>query len=227
MKRLGRIFAYVFWIAGLTLLLYPFVSSWIHGRISNEQFEAYQDTVMAKDWTEELKAAEEYNIGLNQDGNFFYDVFGDERPENLEDYWSLLNADEEGLMGYIKIPALSLVLPIYHGTEEAVLEKGCGHLEGSSLPIGGSSVHTVLCGHTGLETAELFTKLDQITIGEKFTIYVFGKELTYQIDEIKVVLPEAMGDLAIVENEDYVTLVTCTPYGVNSHRLLVRGSRIQ
>lgn len=181
---------------------------------------------MSQDWEDELQAAEMYNIGLNQDGNFFYDVFGDEKPEELEDYWSLLNADESGLIGYIKIPAISLVLPIYHGTSEEVLEQGCGHLEGSSLPIGGDSVHTVLCGHTGLETAELFTNLDQITIGEKFTIYVFGREITYQIDEIKVVLPEAMGDLSIVENEDYATLVTCTPYGINSHRLLVRGRRI-
>ena len=226
MKRLGRIFAYLFWLAGLGLLLYPFVTSWLYERVSNEQFELYQEAVMSRNWEEELAAAEAYNVGLNLDGNFFYDVFGDERPEELEDYWTLLNADEEGLMGYIKIPALSLVLPIYHGTGEDVLEKGCGHLEGSSLPIGGNSVHTVLCGHTGLETAELFTKLDQITIGEKFTISIFGRELTYQIDEIKVVLPEAMGDLSIVENEDYVTLVTCTPYGVNSHRLLVRGSRV-
>ncbi len=226
MRRLGRIVAYIFWLAGIGLILYPFVSSWIHGRISNEAYEGYQETVMNQDWQEELDAAEAYNIGLNQNGNFFYDVFGDEEPEELEDYWSLLNADEEGLMGYIQIPALSLVLPIYHGTSDAVLEKGCGHLEGSSLPIGGESVHTVLCAHTGLETAELFTKLDQITINETFTISVFGRELTYQIDEIKVVLPEAMGDLSIVENEDYVTLVTCTPYGVNSHRLLVRGSRI-
>lgn len=181
---------------------------------------------MTQQWQEELEAAERYNIGLSQEGNFFYDVFGDERPEELEDYWSLLNADEEGLIGYIRIPALSLVLPIYHGTSDEVLEKGCGHLEGSSLPIGGASVHTVLCAHTGLEKAELFTNLDQITINEKFMISVFGRELTYQIDEIKVVLPEEMGDLSIVENEDYVTLVTCTPYGVNSHRLLVRGSRI-
>ena len=226
MKRLGRIFAYLFWLAGLGLLLYPFVTSWLYERVSNEQFELYQEAVMSRNWEEELAAAEAYNVGLNLDGNFFYDVFGDERPEELEDYWTLLNADDEGLMGYIKIPALSLVLPIYHGTSEKVLEKGCGHLEGSSLPIGGNSVHTVLCGHTGLETAELFTKLDQITIGEKFTISIFGRELTYQIDEIRVVLPEAMGDLSIVENEDYVTLVTCTPYGVNSHRLLVRGSRV-
>ena len=226
MRRLGRIFAYVFWLAGLTLVLYPFVSSWIHGRTTSAEFKVYQETVMTQDWEDELQAAEMYNIGLNQGGNFFYDVFGDEKPVELEDYWSLLNADESGLIGYIKIPAISLVLPIYHGTSEEALERGCGHLEGSSLPIGGDSVHTVLCGHTGLETAELFTNLDQITIGEKFTIYVFGREITYQIDEIKVVLPEAMGDLSIVENEDYVTLVTCTPYGVNSHRLLVRGSRI-
>ena len=226
MRRLGRIIAYILWIAGLALLLYPFVSSWIHGNVSNEAFEHYQETVMTQQWQEELEAAERYNIGLSQKGNFFYDVFGDERPEELQDYNTLLNADEEGLIGFIQIPALSLVLPIYHGTSDAVLEKGCGHLEGSSLPVGGDSVHTVLCAHTGMEDAELFTKLDQITINEKFTIYVFGRELTYKIDEIKVVSPEAMGDLSFVENEDYVTLVTCTPYGINSHRLLVRGSRI-
>lgn len=225
MRNFGRVLAYVLWLAGLSVLLYPFVSSWIHGRVSNEEFEQYQETIMTQSWREELKAAEEYNFGLSQDDNFFYDVFGDTRPEELEDYWSLLNADEEGLMGYLQIPAISLVLPIYHGTAENVLEMGCGHLEGSSLPIGGDSTHTVLCAHTGLESAELFTNLDQITIGEEFTLYVFGRELTYQIDEIKIVLPEAMGDLSIVENEDYVTLVTCTPYGINSHRLLVRGSR--
>ena len=226
MRRLGRVFAYLFWLAGIALLLYPFVTSWMYERVSNEQFEHYQEMVMSRNWQKELADAEAYNAGLNLDGNFFYDVFGDERPEELEDYWTLLNAEEDGLMGYIKIPALSLVLPIFHGTGDEVLEKGCGHLEGSSLPIGGNSTHTVLCGHTGLETAELFTKLDQITIGEKFTISIFGRELTYQIDEIKVVLPEAMGDLTIVENEDYVTLVTCTPYGINSHRLLVRGRRV-
>lgn len=226
MRKLGRIFAYLFWLAGLTILLYPLISSWLHGQVSSKEFEAYQETVMKENWSAELAAAEEYNVGLTRNNNFFYDVFGDEKPEELEDYGALLNADEEGLMGYLQIPAISLVIPIYHGTEESVLEKGCGHLEGSSLPIGGDSVHSVLCAHTGLESAELFTKLDQITINEKFTISVFGKELTYQIDEIKVVLPEEMGDLSIVENKDYVTLVTCTPYGINSHRLLVRGRRI-
>lgn len=181
---------------------------------------------MQQSWELELKEAQAYNENLSEKGSFYYDAFDDEISIEEEVYRSLLNADEEGMMGYISIPAISVQLPIYHGTDEAVLEKGCGHMEGSSLPIGGASTHAVVCAHTGLGTAELFTNLDQLEIGDKFQISIFGLKLEYEVDDIKVVLPDQMDELTIVEDKDFVTLVTCTPYGINSHRLLVRGKRV-
>lgn len=225
-KQIIRLLAYVCWLAAAVVLLYPFISSWIYERNSDSQFKEYNSEIMEQSWAEELAAAEAYNLELSQKGSFYYDAFDEEVSREEELYRSLLNADEEGLMGYISIPAISLHLPIYHGTTEEVLEKGCGHMEGSSLPIGGESTHAVLCAHTGLGTAELFTNLDQLAIGDGFTISIFGRTLEYQVDEIKVVLPDQMDELSVVDEEDFVTLVTCTPYGINSHRLLVRGRRM-
>ena len=181
---------------------------------------------MNQSWEIELKEADIYNQKLSEKGSFYYDAFSDEITIEKEVYLSLLNADGEGTMGHIEIPKISVRLPIYHGTDETVLEKGCGHMEGSSLPVGGISTHAVVCAHTGLGTAELFTNLDQLEIGDTFEILVFGRNLVYHVDEVQVVLPDQMEELSIVNGEDYVTLVTCTPYGINSHRLLVRGKRI-
>ena len=140
-------------------------------------------------------------------------------------YRSLLNVTSDGIMAYIKIPKIDINLPIYHSVDSAVLQVAIGHLEGSSLPVGGEGVHTVLSGHRGLTSAKLFTHLDELEIGDAFSITVLGETLNYTIDNIDTVLPEEMDGLAIEEDKDYCTLVTCTPYGVNTHRLLVRGVR--
>ena len=221
-----RWLAYMCWLSALVIILYPLVSSWIFEWKANKQFEKYQQSMMNQSWEIELKEAEIYNQKLSEKGSFYYDVFSDKITIEKEVYRSLLNADDEGTMGYIKIPKISVQLPIYHGTDEVVLAKGCGHMEGSSMPIGGASTHAVVCAHTGLGTAELFTDLDQLEVGDTFEILIFGRELQYEVDEINVVLPDEMEGLSIVDGEDFVTLVTCTPYGINSHRLLVRGKRI-
>ncbi|MBQ8856900.1 MAG: class C sortase [Lachnospiraceae bacterium] len=225
-RTIMRWLAYGCWLAAAVVILFPLLSSWIFEKNADKQFEEYQQNVMKQSWEIELKEAEAYNQKLSEKGSFYYDAFDDEVSIEEEVYRSLLNADEEGTMGYISIPEISVQLPIYHGTDENVLEKGCGHMEGSSLPVGGTSTHAVVCAHTGLGTAELFTNLDQLEIGDEFLISIFGLELKYKVDEIKVVLPDQMDDLTIVEGEDLVTLVTCTPYGINSHRLLVRGKRV-
>lgn len=221
-----RWLAYGCWLAAIVVILFPLISSWIFEYHANEEFEKYQQDMMKQSWELELKEARAYNQKLSEKGSFYYDAFDDEITIEEEVYQSLLNADEEGMMGYISIPEISVQLPIYHGTDEEVLEKGCGHMEGSSLPVGGASTHAVICAHTGLGTAELFTNLDQLEMGDQFQISIFGLELEYEVDEIKVVLPDQMDELTIVKDEDLVTLVTCTPYGINSHRLLVRGKRV-
>ena len=218
--------AYVFWLAAVVVILYPLVSSWIFQYQADKQYEKYQQEMMKQSWELELKQAEAYNQTLSEKGSFYYDAFDDDITIEEEVYRSLLNANEEGMMGYISIPKISVQLPIYHGTDEEVLEMGCGHMEGSSLPIGGSSTHAVICAHTGMGTAELFTNLDQLELGDTFKISIFGRELEYEVDDINVVLPDEMDELSIIDGEDYVTLVTCTPYGINSHRLLVRGKRV-
>lgn len=145
----------------------------------------------------------------------------------VANYRSLLNITKDGVMGLIKIPAIDVSLPIYHGTSDAVLEKGVGHLEGTSLPIGGSGTHTVLTGHSGLSNAKLFTDLDNLQIGDYFFLETWGETLSYRVESKKVVLPSELDDLQVVQGEDLCTLLTCTPYGVNSHRLLVRGVRAE
>lgn len=225
-RTIMRWLAYGCWLAAVVVILFPLISSWIFEYRADKEYEKYQQEMMQQSWELELKEAQAYNENLSEKGSFYYDAFDDEISIEEEVYRSLLNADEEGMMGYISIPAISVQLPIYHGTDEAVLEKGCGHMEGSSLPIGGASTHAVVCAHTGLGTAELFTNLDQLEIGDKFQISIFGLKLEYEVDDIKVVLPDQMDELTIVEDKDFVTLVTCTPYGINSHRLLVRGKRV-
>lgn len=147
--------------------------------------------------------------------------------EQKKAYAALLNIADNGVMGYIEIPKVRCNLPIYHGTDEAVLQVAIGHVPGSSLPVGGESTHCVLSGHRGLPSAKLFTNLDELETGDVFMLRVLDETLTYEVDQIRTVLPNELGDLAIVEGEDYCTLVTCTPYGINSHRLLVRGHRVE
>ena len=152
-----------------------------------------------------------------------YDMTDEERTK----YESLLNVSGNGIIGYIEIPSINCSLPIYHGTDEAILQIAVGHIEGTSLPVGGSGTHCVLSGHRGLPSARLFTDLDKMVIGDTFLMRVLDETLTYEVDQIRIVLPYEMDDLEIEEGKDYCTLVTCTPYGINSHRLLVRGHRIE
>lgn len=154
------------------------------------------------------------------------DSFENNNEVSSTEYLKLLNFDKYGLIGYIKIPKIDIELPIYHGTSTKTLERGIGHFEGSSIPIGGKSTHSILTGHRGLPLNKLFTDLDRLVVGDKFYIYVMDEVITYSVDDIRVVEPDDLSNLDIVEGEDYVTLITCTPYGLNTHRLLVRGKRL-
>ena len=147
--------------------------------------------------------------------------------EEYQEYESLLNVSGNGIMGYIEIESINCYLPVYHGVEESVLQIAVGHIEGSSLPVGGPGTHCVLSGHRGLPSAKLFTDLDQLREGDVFVLRVLDETLTYEIDQIHIVLPEEIQDLDLINGMDYCTLVTCTPYGINSHRMLVRGHRIE
>lgn len=216
MKRKLPIFL-IFFI-GIGILLYPVVSNVLAHFTQTRVISTYEEAVSqlsTEEKTEEIKKANEYNSNLVT-----------QETEVIEgvSYVDLLNVGE--IMAYLKIPKISVNLPIYHGTSDAVLQRGIGHMEKSSLPVGGDSTHSVLTGHTGLPQASLLTDLTKVEIGDEFYIHLFDEVLAYQVDQIKVVLPEETSDLQIIEGEDYVTLITCTPYGVNSHRLLVRGTRI-
>ena len=218
-------------LAGISLLAYPAVSNLLYEEQQEEIMKHYNSIVAEKIPSEEqmaeLQECREYNRGLLQGGVLLTDPFDDSQldPASMP-YAGLLNVDGEGGMGYLRIPAIGVELMIYHGTEEEVLQKGVGHLQGSSLPVGGTGSHCVLSAHTGLSDKKLFTDLDQLEKGDMFYIHVLGEVLAYQVDQIRVVLPEETEDLKINAQEDYVTLVTCTPYGINTHRLLVRGIRV-
>ena len=206
---------------GLGVLLYPTVSSAINqlnGSYAIQEFQQQLDTMDDRQKKAELTAAKAYNAMLkNADGS---------TEENEAAYYGILDFGN-GIMGYISIPEIDVKLPIYHGVSTQVLEKGVGHLPTSAFPIEGEGNHAVLTGHTGLPSASLFTDLHKMEEGDQFQVTVGGIGMTYQVDQIKVVLPNETDDLQAVPGEDYCTLVTCTPYGVNSHRLLVRGTRIE
>ena len=169
------------------------------------------------------KAAEEYNEQIKQES--VPDAFSVRDGETDSTYESLLNLNGDGMMGYVEIPVIDVQIPIYHYTTDESLEKGAGHLFGSSLPVGGESTHAILSAHRGLPSAKLFTDLNLVEKGDVFYLHILGKTLAYEVDQIQTVLPEQTDSLAITEGKDYVTLVTCTPYAVNTHRLLVRGHR--
>lgn len=208
-------------ILGLGVLLYPTVSSTINqmnGSYAIQELQLHLDGMDDREKEAQLEAARAYNALLQA---------ASEKPSEEESgYHSILDFGN-GIMGYIQIPGIDVKLPIYHGVSTEVLEKGVGHLPTSSFPIEGEGNHAVLTGHTGLPSASLFTDLDKLREGDQFQVTVGGTDITYQVDQIKVVLPNETADLQAVPGEDYCTLVTCTPYGVNSHRLLVRGSRIE
>jgi len=209
---------------GLSVMLYPTVSDYINSLHQSHAIADYSTALKdytATDITEKLTAANEYNAELRNTPMAFYN------PKLIDGYENLLNMNGTGIMGYISIDQINVKLPIYHTVDESVLQVAVGHLEGTSLPVGGAGTHCVLSGHRGLPSAQLFSNLDKLEIGDTFVITVFEQKLTYQIDQIKTVLPTDVEDLQIVDGKDYCTLMTCTPYGINSHRLLVRGTRIE
>ena len=216
--------AIIAFLAGLGLLLYPTVSSAWNRRRSAKTVAAYTELAAAIDpavYEKMLADAEDYNRSLPLEPEYVL------TGTRLAQYQQLLDADGTGMMGYIDIPRIGVSLPIYHGTDEAVLQAAVGHLEWTSLPVGGSGTHCVLSGHRGLPNATLFTDLDQLEPGDTFTLHVLSRALTYTVREILVVEPEDTQALNIVPGEDLCTLMTCTPYGVNTHRLLVRGTRTE
>ena len=210
-------------IVGLVIFLYPTVSNALNQINATHAVEAYnkvQDQFDTETYEKYLSDAKNYNEMLKESSTQF--INGDPKGEQ---YKSILNVSQDGMIGYISIKKLSLILPIYHGTSDKTLATSIGHLEGSSFPIGGNGTHAVISGHRGLPYAKLFTDLDRLEKGDIFTITVLGQELTYMVDQIKTVKPNETDDLKIDINKDYVTLLTCTPYAVNTHRLLVRGVR--
>jgi sortase family protein len=212
-------------LAGLALVLYPSVSDYWNSFHQTRAIAVYSEEVANMDdnkYDELFEAAYAYNQSLIQKKDR-YTMSDEERAE----YESLLDVSGNGILGYIEIPIIGCSLPIYHGTDAAVLQIAVGHIEGTSLPVGGAGCHSVLSGHRGLPSAKLFTDLDRLTFGDTFIIQVLNQTYTYEVDQILIVLPYEMDLLAIDPAKDYCTLVTCTPYGINSHRLLVRGHRIE
>lgn len=215
----------IIFFAGLSLLLYPTFANFINQMHSSKAIAEYSDLVekMSREERERMfHEAEAYNQAL-AGSPVNYKLEDSQRAE----YESLLNIDGTGVMGIVEIPSISVTLPVYHGTDDNTLQVAAGHIEWTSLPVGGLSSHCVLSGHRGLPSAKLFTDLDKVTVGDEFMLRVLDEVLTYEVDQIVIVLPQNTSELQIVPGEDYCTLVTCTPYGINSHRLLVRGHRIE
>lgn len=216
----------VIMLAGIGVIAYPTVSDWWNSRHATQAITSYVEAVESKtddQKTELIEAARVYNEQLAETGTNFTLA---EDEEAYAEYEETLDISGTGVMGYIQIPTINVNLPIYHGTSDTVLQVAVGHIAGTSFPVGGKGTHAVLSGHRGLPSAKLFTDLDKLVEGDIFTITVLDEVLTYQIDQIHIVLPEELSDLEIDPDEDYVTLVTCTPYGINTHRMLVRGHRI-
>ena len=222
-KHLTTIILYAFLLIGLCLLLYPTVSDWWNSFHQTQVIASYVeavDDISGETMEAMLEEARVYNIRLAmKETNFLL------TEAEAADYEALLDVSGTGVMGYLQIPKINVNLPVYHGTDETILQIAVGHIPGSSLPVGGESTHSVISGHRGLPSARLFTDLDQIQEGDVFTITVLNQTAAYEVDQIRIVAPEDVSDLQIVQGEDYCTLITCTPYGINTHRLLVRGRR--
>ena len=232
--RLAVIFAFLFIIfVGLTVVLYPYISNFVNTKNASRVLDGYSRAIhemSETDYTDMLEAARAYNARLAGSGTTVTDAFTkaeEEGDKSADEYWRLLDVDGKGMMGFVEIPQLDIKLPLYHGVDEVVLIKGAGHIPGASLPVGGESTHAVVSAHTGLPRAKLFTGVDTMKTGDTFTLHILNDELTYEVNQILTVLPYEVEALAIKRGEDYVTLVTCTPYGINSHRLLIRGTRIE
>ena len=223
-KQIPNIIFGIIFIVGICIFLYPSVSNYINSKNQSRAIKNYDEALSSlteEDYTKYWQAAYSYNDALAQKTMNF--TLSD---EELKEYNSILDPTGTGVIGTIEIENIGVNLPIYHGTEESVLQVGIGHLEGTSFPTGTVSTHTVLSGHRGLPSAKLFTDLDQMIEGDTFLLHILDKTFAYQVDQINIVLPEETQDLAIQPDKEYVTLVTCTPYGVNTHRLLVRAKRV-
>lgn len=232
MKRLAVPFLiFLIFLAGIFAVLYPLVSNLLYERHQSNvtaQYDAHIAQMEADKLEQQLQAARDYNRRLLESEAFLTDPFDPDlvMDPTVEPYAGLLNPEGNGIMGQVEIPRISVYLPIYHGTTSQVLEKGVGHLQNSSLPVGGADTHAVLTGHTGLAGKRLFTDLSQLTVGDVFYLHILGTTLAYQVEEIFIVEPDQTEHLVVEGGRDLVTLVTCHPYGLNTHRLLVRGSRI-
>ena len=226
-KKMFTICTVLLLLAALCLTLYPLISNYVNQKYASQIHTAYQEVMEQADDSELLKAkelADAYNRTLVPGATEAYSQEGLQAAS--ANYDSQLNIAGNGIMGYVEIPKISVNLPIYHGTENDSLERGIGHLLGSSLPVGGENTHAILSGHSGMASQKMFTDLEQLTVGDVFYLHVLNETLSYQVVDINTVLPYDTSLLGIVPGEDLCTLVTCTPYGVNTHRLLVRGSRI-
>ena len=217
-RRLPLVGIFLLLMLGIGFFMYPIVGNWYTQYTSDAVIQTYDETIqnIGYDAINQLEIkAEEYNKALANNETKELSVFNYDEMLRVRD-----------AIGYIEIPRIEISCPIFHGLSDHVLQKGIGHMEGTSLPVGGESTHSVLAGHTGLPSSKLFTDLDMLSVGDYFYIHVLDKVLKYRVDQIKTVLPYEMDDIRIVKGKDYVTLLTCTPYGINDHRLLVRGSRI-
>lgn len=222
-KKISTIIMLSLFFIGLSVLLYPALSSYWNSKTQSQVVQSYENLVnsISREDTKELfKAAEEYNQSLAALEHPLRD-YG-----LVENYHQTLNLNGSGMMGYVSIPSIGVELPIYHTVSESILAFAAGHMEGTSLPVGGESTHSVISAHRGLPNAKLFTDLDKVRQGDVFSITIVDKVILYQVDQILTVLPDNTADVQIVEGEEYCTLLTCTPYGINTHRLLIRGKRI-
>ena len=228
-KKIGLIFVVLLFVLGIGIMSYPMISAMINNHALAQGSEVYYNTVKNMDnkrYKELLAQAKNYNESLT-DNVIITDPFDEEAYRKIgANYEKTLDVDGKGMIGYVEIPKISVNLPIYHGTSEEVLQKGAGHLQNTSFPIGGKSTHSVISAHTGMPTATMFDYLTEMKKGDVFYIRVIGKTLKYKVDKIKVILPDETNNLRIIHGEDHVTLLTCTPYGLNTHRLLVRGMRV-
>jgi len=230
-KKAGNLVIGIIFLAGLSLLLYPFVANQWNNYRQKQLISGYEQVVSDKeaaegiDYDAERKKAEDYNEALLP--CVLPDSFALAESSGVDPvYMNTLNIAGDEMMGSVEIPKINIKIPIYHTTEEEVLNKGAGHLEGSSLPVGGANTHAVISAHRGLPSASLFTDLDQMKVGDHFLLHVLDETLCYEVDKISVVKPEDTSALAVEDGQDLVTLLTCTPYGVNTERLLVRGHRV-
>lgn len=224
-KNFVTLLLFLIALIGAGLIAYPSFADWWNSFHQSRAVASYAQAVAdmnREEYDEIIKAAEDYNKELAKTG-----IIWNLDEEQEKKYTSLLNVNETGIMGYIDIPKIKILLPVYHGVDEAVLQVAIGHLSGTSLPVGGKSSHCVVSGHRGLPSAKLFTDIDKLVEGDTWTINVLDRTLTYEVDQIRVVEPTDLSDLQIEKGKDYCTLVTCTPYGINTHRLLVRGHRIE